>query len=206
MAFPNPGVTIDPSRTALVVTDPQNDFLSPEGATWGLVGENVIENGTIENMVAPDLPEGIIGPVVNDEFGDVYGTIITVTGEGYSYAELKDVADDVRDELLRIDEVAKVDIFGAQEERVFVEYNNARLAEVGISPFQLRAILESRNIIIPGGAITTSAERIALEPSGNFESVDDLRRSVIHLPGSNDIIAVRTSPRCAADMWTHRKP
>ena len=50
MAFPNPGVTIDPSRTALVVTDPQNDFLSPEGATWGLVGENVIENGTIENI------------------------------------------------------------------------------------------------------------------------------------------------------------
>ena len=47
MAFPNPGVTIDPSRTALLVTDPQNDFLSPEGATWGLVGENVIENGTI---------------------------------------------------------------------------------------------------------------------------------------------------------------
>ncbi len=50
MAFPNPGVTIDPSRTALVVTDPQNDFLSPDGATWGLVGENVIENGTIENI------------------------------------------------------------------------------------------------------------------------------------------------------------
>ena len=50
MAFPNPGMTIDPSRTALLVTDPQNDFLSPEGATWGLVGENVIENGTIENI------------------------------------------------------------------------------------------------------------------------------------------------------------
>ena len=50
MAFPNPGVSIDPSRTALLVTDPQNDFLSPEGATWGLVGENVIENGTIENI------------------------------------------------------------------------------------------------------------------------------------------------------------
>ena len=50
MAFPNPGMTIDPARTALLVTDPQNDFLSPEGATWGLVGENVIENGTIENI------------------------------------------------------------------------------------------------------------------------------------------------------------
>ena len=182
---------------------PELDYVTSESTTgtsivWAEINPRYKEMRPIWDdlrrkveRVAPDLPEGVIGPVVNDEFGDVYGTIITVTGEGYSYAELKDVADEVRDELLRIDEVAKVDIFGAQEERVFVEYSNARLAEVGISPFQLQAILESRNIIISGGAITTSAERIALEPSGNFESVDDLRRSVIHLPGSNEIVALQ---------------
>jgi multidrug efflux pump subunit AcrB len=139
----------------------------------------------------PDLPEGVIGPIVNDEFGDVFGTIITISGEDYSYAELKDVADDVRDELLRIPEVAKVDIYGDQEEQIFVEFNNARLAELGLSPGQLQSILGSRNIVIPGGEINTGDERIALEPSGNFETVEDLRSSVIRLPGSNQVIQLQ---------------
>ncbi|PWG68330.1 hypothetical protein DF186_25330, partial [Enterococcus hirae] len=76
--------------------------------------------------------------------GDVFGVIITLTGDGFTYAELKEVADEVRDEFLLIEEVAKVDIYGAQEERVFVEYNNARLSELGLSPIQLTAILNSR--------------------------------------------------------------
>lgn len=138
--------------------------------------------------VAGELPEGIRGPNVNDEFGDVFGTVINLTGDGYSYAELKDLADEVRDELLLIDEVAKVEIHGEQEERVFVEYNNARLAELGLSPGQLKSILESRNIINPGGQIRTADEEIVLEPSGNFESVDDLRRTIISLPGRDELI------------------
>jgi len=134
------------------------------------------------------LPDGIIGPIVNDEFGDVFGTIITITGEGFNYAQLKNVADEVRDELLYIDEVAKVDIIGAQEERVFIEYNNARLAELGISPTQLQQILESRNVIFPGGDITTGRERIVLEPSGNFESIEEMRRTVITLPDNEGVL------------------
>jgi multidrug efflux pump len=136
----------------------------------------------------PDLPDGIRGPFVNDDFGDVFGTILTITGEGFTYTELKDIADEVRDELLLIDEVAKVEIYGAQEERIFVEYSNARLAEFGISPRQLQQILESRNIIFPGGDVTTDRERMVLEPSGNFESLDEVRRTVIGLPGSDRIV------------------
>ena len=135
-----------------------------------------------------ELPDGVIGPIVNDDFGDVFGTIMTVTGDGFSYAELKNIADEVRDELLRIPEVAKVDIYGAQEERVFVEYNNARLSEVGLSPVILQQMLESRNIIIPGGYVNTGVERIALEPSGDFGSVEELRRTVINLPGSSEVV------------------
>jgi multidrug efflux pump subunit AcrB len=135
-----------------------------------------------------DLPDNIIGPNVNDEFGDVFGTVIVITGEGFTYAELKDVADEVRDEMLLIEEVAKVDIFGAQEERVFVEYNNARLSELGISPVLLGQILESRNIVLPGGEVTAGYDRIVLEPSGNFETVEQLRRSVISLPGTNEFL------------------
>jgi multidrug efflux pump subunit AcrB len=135
-----------------------------------------------------DLPDNVIGPDINDEFGDVFGTVITITGEGFTYADLKDVADEVRDEMLLIEEVAKVDIFGAQEERIFVEYNNARLSELGVSPIQLGQILESRNIVLPGGEVTAGVDRIVLEPSGNFETVEQLRRSVISLPGTNDFL------------------
>ncbi len=136
----------------------------------------------------PDLPDGIIGPIVNDEFGDVFGTIVNLTGDGFSYAELKDVADEVRDELLLIPDVAKVEIYGAQEERIFVEYNNARLADLGLSPLQLRGILAARNIINPGGEIRTENEEIVLEPTGSFESVADLRRTLIQVPNSDKLL------------------
>lgn len=203
--FPGAG----PERVELLVTDklekairemPELDFVNSQSMTGvSLVFANVqtrykdmrpIWDDLRRKVDAtvPELPDGIIGPSVNDDFGDVFGTIVTLTGEGYSYAELKAVADEVRDELLRIDEVAKVDIHGAQEEHIFVEYNNSRLAEVGLSPFQLREILGSRNIIIPGGEITVGPERIILEPTGNFESVEDLRRSLISLPGRTDVI------------------
>ena len=136
----------------------------------------------------PDLPDGVLGPYVNDEFGDVYGILITLIGDGFSYSELKDVADDVRDELLRLLDVAKVEISGDQEERIFVEYNNARLAELGISPIQLQQMLAAKNIIIPGGDITTANEKIVLEPSGNFESFEEIRRTVINIPGTKEVL------------------
>jgi len=135
-----------------------------------------------------DLPEEVVGPFVNDEFGDIFGTIIAITGEDFSYAELKEIADECRNELLLSDEIAKVEIQGIQQERIFVEYNNARLAELGLSPLLLKSILEARNIIIPGGEIFTDKEQIVLEPTGNFDSVEDLRRTVISVPGSKDVV------------------
>jgi multidrug efflux pump subunit AcrB len=135
-----------------------------------------------------ELPSDVIGPFVNDEFGDVFGTMIVLTGDGYTYAELKEIADDTRNELLLIPEVGKVEIAGIQEERVFVEFNNARLAELGISPAQLQQILEARNIIFPGGEIFTADEQMVLEPSGNFESIEDLMRTVVSLPGRTELV------------------
>ncbi|NNM32234.1 MAG: efflux RND transporter permease subunit [Gemmatimonadetes bacterium] len=193
-----------PERVELLVTDkleeaiqeiPELDFLSSRSKTGlSVIYVNVLESETEMRPIwdslrrkvertAPQLPDNVIGPTVNDEFGDVFGTVISVTGEGFSYAEIEDVAEEVRDEFLLLPDVAKVEIYGAQEERIFVEYSNARLAELGLSPFQLRAALESLNIIIPGGEITAGSERIALEPSGNFQSLEQIRRSVIRLPG-----------------------
>jgi multidrug efflux pump subunit AcrB len=198
-----------PERVEQLITDklekaiqemPELDFITSESKTGvSIILVNILESYTKMrpiwdslrrkvNAAAKDLPDGVRGPLVNDEFGDVFGTILTLTGEGYSYAELKDIADQIRDELLLIDEVAKVDIFGAQEERVFVEYNNARLAELGLSPNQLKQILENQNIIFPGGEITTEDEQIVLEPSGNFETIEQLGRTVINLPGSSDLV------------------
>ncbi|UCG12231.1 MAG: efflux RND transporter permease subunit, partial [Deltaproteobacteria bacterium] len=138
-----------------------------------------------------ELPEGIIGPFVNDEFGDVFGVIVTITGDGFTYRELEDVADEVREELLLLPDVAKVEIYGAQEERIFVEYNNARLAELGFSPTQLQEFLASQNIIIPGGDVTTKYEKIVLEPSGNFQSVEEVGRAVINLPGRRNVLYLK---------------
>jgi multidrug efflux pump subunit AcrB len=138
--------------------------------------------------VRSQLPEGVVGPRVNDDLGDVYGIQLALIGEGYSYAELEEVADEVRDELLYVRDVAKVEIVGAQAERIFVEYNNARLAELGLSPLQLVDVLRNRNIIISGGELRTGRERLVLEPTGNFESVEDLRRTVVNLPGRQEAL------------------
>ncbi len=134
------------------------------------------------------LPQGIDGPHVNDDFGDVYGIMYGLMGEGFSYRELKDIADEIKDELLKVDDVAKVQLQGIQSEVVFVEYNNARLTELGLSPQQLNNDLASLNIISSGGSIRIGPERVTLEPSGNFESVEDLKKTVIQLPDNGGIV------------------
>ncbi|MFN2376618.1 MAG: efflux RND transporter permease subunit [Candidatus Binatia bacterium] len=134
------------------------------------------------------LPDGAMPPIVDDEFGDVFGIILALTGDGFSYRELKDVADEVRDDLLLVEDVAKVEIYGAQPERIFVEYSNARLAELGLSPMVLRQTLEAQNIVLSGGDISTGQERIVLEPSGNFESLEDLGRAILQLPGRPELV------------------
>ena len=136
------------------------------------------------DSITADLPLGSLPPEINDEFGDVFGSVYTLNGDGFSYSELKDIADEIRDVLLKEPDIAKVDIHGAQQEVIFVEYNNARLAEIGLSPQQLAASLASVNILSSGGDIVSGRERITLEPTGNFETLQDLRRTVIQLPNS----------------------
>lgn len=192
-----------PERMELLVTDkiekkaqemPEVDFIESESRTGiSIIKVNFKESYTemrpifddlrrkVEDVV-PDLPEGISGPFINDEFGDVFGSVYTLAGEGYSYAELEDVADEIRDDLLKEPDIAKVSIHGTQEEVVFVEYNNAGLTELGLSPQQLGAVLRSVNILSSGGNIVNGRERITLEPTGNFESVEELRRTVLELP------------------------
>jgi len=217
-----------PERVEQLVTDklekaimeiPQLDFVSSTSRSGvSEIYVNIQESETTMRPIwddlrrkveraARELPDGAVGPIVNDEFGDVYGTIIALTGDGFTYAELEDVAEQVRNELLKISDAAKVEIQGVQDERVFVEYSDARLADVGLSAHQLMNTLQSRNILLPGGVLDTGFERIALEPSGNFESVEDLRRTIINVPGSNELIYlgdIASVQRGYVDPPTHK--
>ncbi|APX92836.1 hypothetical protein BWR19_07785 [Halomonas sp. 1513] len=128
------------------------------------------------------LPDEAHPPQINDEFGDVFGIMLSLTGEGFAPAELKEVADNARDRLLQLPDVAKVSIHGHAEEQIFLDYNEARLAELGVSPQGLGQLLAARNIVLPGGAIRSGSERLVLEPTGNFETIDDIRRALVPLP------------------------
>lgn len=124
------------------------------------------------------LPEGC-SVKIDDEVGDVFGVIVGLTAEGYSYAEIKDIADDIRDELIKLPDAAKVEISGAQTEKIYVEFNDARLLETGLTKSKLSSIISSTNIIIPGGEIKVGDRRIILEPTGNFEAIRDLENIVV---------------------------
>lgn len=134
------------------------------------------------------LPEGVMTPMVNDEFGDVFGVVVALTGDGYTYRELKDVADSTRDELLKIKSVAKVDLYGTQEERIFVEFSNARFAEYGFSPYQLAEILRSQNAVQPAGNALVGPERVVIEATGEFKSLEQLKRTSLRIPGKSETI------------------
>ncbi len=131
------------------------------------------------DRVRQELPREVQGPFVNDDFGDTLGTVIAITGEGYSYSELKQIAYTVRDTLLRLEDTGRIEIHGIQDDRVFVEFDAARLSELGLSARQLQQQLQAQNILIPGGNVFTGVERIELEPTGAFESIEDLASTVI---------------------------
>ncbi|MEJ2669227.1 MAG: efflux RND transporter permease subunit [Gammaproteobacteria bacterium] len=137
---------------------------------------------------AKNLPEGVVGPFVNDEFGDVFGIVLSVTGEGFDFAEMKTIADDVRDALLRLPQTSKVELFGNQDEQIFVDFDPVRLSEMGLTPFHLMQTLSGRNVVVPGGAIYVADERIVLEPSGNYENLEAIQRTLIEVPGKSSLI------------------
>ena len=132
---------------------------------------------------APDLPSEARTPQVNDEFGDVFGIVIALTGDGFSYRELKDEADDLRDELLKLKGVGKVERWGVQDERIFVDFSNSRMASAGVGPFALAQMIDSQNTLQPSGSSMVGPERIVIEPTGEFKGVEDIYSLSIRPPG-----------------------
>lgn len=121
------------------------------------------------------LPQSIESLTFNDEFSDVFGSMYALTGDGYDYAALKKQAELIRTELLKVDDVAKVDFFGEQKQRIFIDISNAKLVTLGIDTRTLITILQEQNAVVRSGMFDTADEHIRVEMSGRYDTLDDLR-------------------------------
>ena len=133
------------------------------------------------------LPAGVQGPFFNDDFGDVYGVIYALESEGFSYAELKTMADDVRQQLLRVKDVAKVDQFGVQDEKVYIEISQKRLAQLGLDFNAVLSQLGSQNAIESAGTIQSPLDVVQVRVAGQFTSVDQLREMPVRGSSGNQL-------------------
>ncbi|MGM4965375.1 efflux RND transporter permease subunit [Tardiphaga sp. 1201_B9_N1_1] len=135
--------------------------------TWYQVRKNI---GDIRHT----LPAGVVGPGFNDDFGDTFGIIYGFTSDGFTHRALRDYVEDVRSKLLLVPDVSKIELLGAQDERIFVEFSMKELASLGIDRTALLSALQTQNIIRPAGTIQTGDETLSLRVSGAFQSEQDV--------------------------------
>jgi multidrug efflux pump subunit AcrB len=120
------------------------------------------------------LPQGVVGPFFNDDFGDTFGTIYGFTADGFDFRELRDHVEAVRSRLLLVPDVSKIEILGAQDEQIYVEFSTERLAGMRINLSQVIAVLQAQNVVRPAGTIHGESERLFLRVTGAFDSEDDI--------------------------------
>jgi multidrug efflux pump subunit AcrB len=133
---------------------------------------------TVRNMVgdiSAQFPSGVLTPTFNDRFGDVFGNIYAFTSDGFSQRQLRDYVEDVRRDVLTVPNIGKVDLVGAQDEVIFLEFSTRQLAALGISQADVLNTLQSQNAIAPSGVLQAEGERVSLRVSGQFTSEDSLR-------------------------------
>jgi len=161
-----------------------NDKIRP---TWQEV-RNLV------NDMKTDLPSGVYGPYFNDRFDDVYGSIYALTGDGFSYEEMRARAEKVRRLLVDVPSVSKVDLIGEQEEKIYIEVANSKLAELGISPQAVAEAVKTQNEITPTGMVETTSDNVYLRVTGSFDNIEAIRSLPIRANGRTfrlaDIAAV----------------
>ncbi len=131
----------------------------------------------------PDLPAGVVGPTVNDEFGDVDSVLYAIVGDGASYAQLKQVAEALRKRLQRVPDVTKVDLYGDQAERIFVEFSYAKLATLGVPLQAMFDSLAKQNALAPAGEFQTDAQRVPVRVTGALQGVDAVAETPVFANG-----------------------
>jgi multidrug efflux pump subunit AcrB len=157
------------SATGLSIVTPEVDpRFTDMGPIWAKL-RNKIDD------IAPRLPNGVETPVVNDDYGRVAVVTLALTGTEFSLAELHDIARDLRDEIATLPLVARVDLYGAQPERIWLEFDPEFLAQFQLDPAEIASALQSQNVVLPGGTINAAGENVVVEPSGDFRSVEEIR-------------------------------
>jgi multidrug efflux pump len=129
------------------------------------------------------LPAGVVGPFFNDEFGDTYGSIFALSGDGFSYAEVKDYADFVRQQLLGVPSVAKVELFGAQDEKIYIEFSHKKFAQLGIPFDAIVSQLNAQNSVESTGVLVTPTDNLQVRITGAMKSAKDLENLELRANG-----------------------
>lgn len=132
----------------------------------------------VRNMIGDikgEFPSGVVGPFFNDRFGDVYGNIYAFTSDGLSQRQLRDLVEDARAKVLTVDDIGKVDVIGAQDEAIYLEFSTRQIAALGIDQQSIIKTLQSQNAVTQSGFVNAGPERVALRVSGQFTSEDSLR-------------------------------
>jgi multidrug efflux pump len=143
-----------------------------------------------------ELPQGVQGPFFNDEFGDTFGNMYAITGDGFDYEDLRKAADAARNEFLRVADVNKVELVGKQDQKIYVEMSTAKLASLGLDPALIASTLAQANAVAAAGTVQTSSEQVRLTVSGEFDSVEGIR--AIGIRAGQRTFRLATSPRCGA--------
>jgi multidrug efflux pump len=168
VSFSRPGE----SQVTFIARDSMHSVEIPE--LWYQVRKKVSD-------IRHTLPPGIQGPFFNDEFGTTFGNIYALTGEGFDYAVLKDYADRIQIQLQRVKDVGKVDLLGLQDEKIWIELSNVKLATLGLPLAAVQQALEEQNAVSTAGFFETTSERLQLRVSGNFQTVDEIKNFPIRV-------------------------
>jgi len=131
------------------------------------------------------LPQGVQGPFFNDEFGDTFGNIYALSGDGFDYATLKNYAERIELELHRVPDVAKVELVGLQNEKIWINLSNTKLATLGLSMYQVQQAIDAQNAVNSSSFFETETDRVQLRVSGGFKSIDEIRNFPVRANGRN---------------------
>ena len=168
VSFSRPGE----SQVTFVARDSMHSVEIPD--LWYQVRKKISD-------IRQTLPPGIQGPFFNDEFGTTFGNIYALTGDGFDYAVLKDYADRIQIQLQRVKDVGKVDLLGLQDEKIWIELSNVKLATLGLPLAAVQKALEEQNAMSTAGFFETTSERLQLRVSGNFQTVDEIKNFPIRV-------------------------
>src|SRR3954469_22549757 len=165
-----------PSFTAMQVTFRDNTPAKDVPFLFYLLRKKLVD-------VQDQLPQGLLGPVVNDEFSDVDSILYMMSGEGADYAQLKKTAEGLRQKLLKVNGVTKVNLYGTQAERIFVEFSHAKLATLGITPQAVFDSLAKQNNVTPAGTVETSSQRVPLRVTGALDGAKAVAETPVESNG-----------------------